>query len=87
LVDRAETPWKIKNGIRDRAEFGEVIVTVGDTVTFSSYDSTSTIWQAAFYRVSNGQAVTATTALNVATITQAGLLNERCYYVTVGLKV
>jgi hypothetical protein len=87
MADRSKTPRKILNGIRDRAEFGTTTISVNDTVTFGGYDTTSTIWQVAFYRVSNGQAVTCTTALNVATVTQAGLLNEVCYYLAVGLKV
>ena len=87
MVDRPESIIKYKNGIQTRYEFGEVQVSLDDTVTFDYYDLTSTIWQVFIFKKSNGQEVSCTTALNVATITQAGTLNDNCLYVAYGIKV
>jgi hypothetical protein len=86
MVDRPYNVWKTKDSFRDSVIFGYTTLTVGDTITFSQYDTTSTIWSVSLHRFSNGQDVTCTTALNVATVTQAGLLNEKCYFTAHGLK-
>lgn len=86
MVARSPQISHSENSFYTRVELGEVTVTLNDTVTFSEFDSTSTIWQVFLFNKSNGVQVTCSTALNVATITQAGALNYPCFYVAYGVK-
>jgi hypothetical protein len=86
MVARTPNPYTTQDSFYTRYELGEVTITVNDTVTFTSFVDDSTIWQVLFVRKSNGAAVTCTLALNVATVTQAGLLDEPCFYFAYGIK-
>lgn len=86
MVDRPTRIIKSKSELYSRYEFGEVTVTLADTITFASFDASSTIWQVFIFQKSNGQEVTCTTALNVATITGA-VANAPCLYIAYGIKV
>ena len=86
MVARSTRVFKAKSDIYNRYEFGEVTLSQTDTVVFSNFDASSTIWLAYFFQKSNGSEVTCTTALNVATITGA-VVNAPCLYVAYGIKV
>lgn len=85
MVDRIETIWKGKNGIYHRAEFGEVEISLNDTVTFENFDSSKGLLNVSLWKKSDGTAMTATIALNVATITGSGT-NIDCVYMVYGYK-
>jgi hypothetical protein len=86
MVARSTTIYQQKDSFYTRLQYGEVVVSLNDTETAPEFDALSTIWLFALYRKSNGVAVSCTTALNVATVTQAGVLNEPCFYIAYGLK-
>jgi len=79
--------WKFKRGIYFAAEFGEVEVSNGDTVTFSNFDSSKNLLEAYFIKKSDGSEMTCTHAGgdNVATISGAGS-NVDCIYLVYGYK-
>lgn len=86
MADRAETMWKFKKGILFAAEFGEVEVSNGDTVTFGNFDSAQNLLEAYFIKKTDGSEMTCTHAANnVATITGAGS-NIDCIYLVYGYK-
>jgi hypothetical protein len=86
MVDRSLTTYNTKDSFYTRLQWGEVVVTLNDTATASNFDTSSTIWLFKLFRKSNGVEVSCTTALNVATVTQAGVINEPCFYIAYGLK-
>ena len=86
MADRQESMWKSKSGGVGylRSEFGEVTVTLNDTVTFDSFISTSNLLEAYLIKKSDGSEMTCTHAANnVATITGAGT-NIACIYLVYG---
>lgn len=86
MTARTLTVYTTKDSFYTRLQWGEVVVTVNDTATVSDFDASSTIWLFKLFKMSNGTEVTCTTALNVATVTEAGTLNEPCFYIAYGLK-
>ncbi len=82
------TIWKVKKGIYEAAEWGEVTVSTGDSVTISSLISTANPYNAVFWKMSDGSEVTNTHAAtsNVCTITQAATTNVKCIYMAYGVK-
>lgn len=87
MADRARTVWKLKRGIYEAAEWGEVTVSQNDTVTIGSLVSTSNPYNAVFWKMSDGTEMTNTHAAgsNVCTITGAGT-NVKCIYMAYGIK-
>jgi hypothetical protein len=87
MPDRSRTVWKLKRGIYEAAEWGEVTVSQNDTVTIGSLVSTSNPYNAVFWKMSDGSAVASTHAAgtNVCTIT-AVVTNEKCIYMAYGIK-
>lgn len=85
MVDRAETVWKYKKGLYHRAEFGEVQLSQNDTVTFDGFKSSAALLKALFFKKADGTEMTNSIALNVCTITGAGI-NVDCIYVIYGYK-
>jgi hypothetical protein len=86
MAARTLTTYQVKDSFYTRLEWGEAVVSLNDTATAPNFDALSTIWLFKLYRKSNGVEVSCTTALNVATVTQAGVLNEPCFYIAYGLK-
>jgi len=87
MPDRTRTPWTRKRGLYFVAEFGEVVVSTNDTVTFDSISTAAgSLLRAHAIRKSNGAVTTSTEATNVMTITQAGLTNEPCIYIAYGVR-
>ena len=84
MADRAETILKGKNGLNYlRIEFGEVEVSLNDTVTLDNFDSGVALMEAYLLKKSNGDQMTQTINNNVITITGAGT-NIPCYYIAYG---
>ena len=89
MVDRSETVWKYKNGIYYRAEFGEVEVSNGDTVTLESFEATPTgIITAYLLKQSDGTVMASNvhaTTKNKIEVSGAGT-NVECVYMAYGVK-
>jgi hypothetical protein len=87
MVDRSRTVWKLKRGIYEAAEWGEVTVTLADTVTISSLFATANPYHASLIKMTDGSAMTCTyvAGTNVVTITGAGT-NVKCIYMVYGVK-
>lgn len=87
MADRARTIWKLKRGIYEAAEWGEVTVSNADTVTISSLVATENPYNAVLWKMSDGTEMTNTHAGgdNVVTITGAGT-NIKCIYLVYGVK-
>ncbi len=89
MADRSRTVWKLKRGIYEAAEWGEVTVTGGsvDTVTIGNLFSTANPYNAVFWKQSDGTEMTNTHAAgtNVCTITGAGT-DIKCIYMAYGRK-
>jgi len=87
MVDRPRTVWKLKSGIYEAAEWGEVEISKDDTVTISSLKSTANPYNAVFWKMSNGTEITNTHAANTNVCTITGTAtNEKCIYMAYGIK-
>lgn len=88
MASRGRIPWKVKNGIYESAEFGEVTVSNADTVTMGNLYASANPYNVTFIKMSDGSAMTCTYAAgtNVATITGAGT-DIKCIYMNYGRKV
>lgn len=85
MADRSRTVWKKKTGLVFCAEWGEVEVSLDDTVTFDSMKSTEDLLNVVFWKQSDGAEMTSTKSYNVATITGSGT-NIDCVYMVYGYK-
>ncbi len=87
MADRARTVWKLKRGIYEAAEWGEVTVSNADTVTFDCLIATANPYNAVFWKMSDGSEMKNTHAAgtNVVTISGAGT-NVKCIYMAYVLK-
>ena len=87
MADRSRTVWKLKRGIYENAEWGEVTVSNADTVTIGSLDATSNPYNVVFWKMSDGTEMTNTHAAgtNVCTISGAGT-DIKCIYLAYGIK-
>jgi hypothetical protein len=87
LADRGRTVWKLKRGIYEAAEFGEVTVSNGDTMTLGSFNATANPYSVTMIKQTDGSAMTCTFAAGtyVVTITGAGT-NVKCIYMAYGVK-
>lgn len=87
MADRARTVWKYKRGIYEAAEWGEVTVSLNDTVTIGGLLSTANPYNAVFWKMTDGSEMTNTHAAgtNVCTITGAGT-NIKCIFMAYGVK-
>ena len=92
MADRSTTTWKLKRGIYEVAEWGEVTVSTADTVTFSNLFATVNPYNAVFWKMSDGTVVSNThvAGTNVCTIgqdeTPANVTNVKCIYMAYGVK-
>ena len=96
MVVRTRTVWKLKRGIYEAWEGGEVEVTTDDTVTVDSLSGTAAaIYRAAFWKMTDGMVVTVTYAeaspnRNRITIgndsTPNPVTNCKCIYMVYGVK-
>jgi hypothetical protein len=92
MADRERTVWKLKRGIYEVTEWGEVVVTTGDTVTFSNLFATKNPYNAVFWKMSDGTVVSNThvAGTNVCTIgqdeTPVDVTDEKCIYMAYGVK-
>jgi hypothetical protein len=87
MADRGRTVWKLKRGIYEATEFGEVTVSNADTVTIGSFNATANPYSITMIKQSDGSAMTCTYAAgtNVVSITGAGT-NIKCIYMAYGVK-
>jgi hypothetical protein len=94
MASRNRIPWKLKRGIYEAAEWGEVEVTTGDTFTVDTLSTaTGAIYEAVLLQMTNGVAVTCTHAEvspngNRVTAGTAGgaVTNMKCIYLVYGVK-
>ena len=87
MADRSRTVWKLRRGIYESVEMGEVTVSNADTVTISNLYATANPYNAVFWKMTDGTQMTDTHAAgtNVCTITGAGT-NVQCLYMAYGRK-
>lgn len=87
MASRSRTVWKVKNGIYESAEFGEVTVSNADIVTMGNLIATANPYSVTIIKMTDGSAMTCTYAAgtNVVTITGAGT-NVKCIYMNYGVK-
>ena len=87
MVARSRTVWKLKRGIYEAAEWGEVTITLNDTVAIGSLAATSNPYNVVFWKMSDGTEMTNThvAGTNVCTITGAGT-DVKCIYMAYGIK-
>jgi hypothetical protein len=87
MASRNRTPWKLKRGIYHATEFGEVTVTLTDTITISSLVATSNPLYVSLIKQSDGSTMACTYAAgtNIVTVTGAGT-NIPCIYMAYGVK-
>ncbi len=87
MADRAETVLKGKNGIWDRWEIGEVLISVGDSITLDNFDSVRTLLSAYVFLKVAGTNLTCTLGVKTITVTgDPGAANVPCFYVAYGYK-
>jgi hypothetical protein len=96
MVDRSRTVWKLKRGIYEAVEFGEVEATTADTVTITSLSGTAhVIYRAVFWKMDDGMVVASTYVeptpnMNRCTIgqdtTPANVTNCKLIYMVYGVK-
>ena len=87
MVERNRTPWKLKRGIYQAAEWGEVEVSQNDTVVFSCLTDADNPYNVVLWKKSDGTEMTNTHAAgdNEVTITGAGT-DVQCIYMVYGVK-
>jgi hypothetical protein len=87
MVERTRTPWKLKRGIYEAAEWGEVEVSQNDTVVFDCLSDADNPYNAVFWKMTDGSEMTNTHAGgdNEVTITGAGS-DVQCIYMVYGVK-
>jgi len=86
MVDRPESLLKGKDIKYYKWGVYEVEVSTDHTIPLEDYDSTVVLKQAWMAKKSDGDTVTCTKALNVVTVTEAGLSDEKCLLFVVGVK-
>jgi hypothetical protein len=87
MADRNRTVWKLKIGIYEAAEWGEVTVDNGDTVTIGSLVATENPYYVTIRKMVDGSEMACTyiAGTNVVSITGAGP-EVRCIYMAYGIK-
>lgn len=87
MVQRNRTPWKLKRGIYEAVEMGEVEVSQNDTVMFDCLSDAENPYNAVFWKMTDGSEITNTHAAgdNEVTITGAGT-DVQCLYMVYGVK-
>ena len=84
MADRDEVIKWAKNGLNYlRVEFGEVVVSLNDTVTLDSFRDDTNLLEAHLFTKAAGAEMTNAIADNEVTITGAGT-DVPCYYVAYG---
>jgi hypothetical protein len=80
-------PWKLKRGIYEAVEWGEVQVSTNDTITVDSIDdAASSIYRHVLWKMSDGAVVESSAATNVITVTDVAASNTKCIYMVYGVK-
>ena len=87
MADRGRQPRRTIRGIYEAVEWGEVIVSNADTVTFSVLYATANPYSVTLIKKSDGSAMSCTYAAgtNVASVTGAGT-DVDCLYMAYGRK-
>ena len=91
MASRDRIPWKIKRGIYQATEFGEITVTSADTFDVNTIaTSTGAIFEAVLIQESDGTQVActhATASPNGNRVTVGGAVTDaKCIYVVLGVK-
>lgn len=95
MGERTRTVWKLKRGIYEAWEAGEVEVTTGDTVVIDNLSGTAAaIYRGAFWKMTDGMVVTITYAaspnMNTIIVGQDSggndVTNCKCIYMVYGVK-
>jgi len=77
MVDRSASLKKIADVKYYASALFEVIVSIGDTITLSEFDTTVNLSNATLMKNSDGSEITCTVLLNVITVTGAAT-DEEC---------
>lgn len=90
MVERQRTPWKLKRGIYESAEWGEVEVSTDDTIVFDCLTDADTPYNTVFWKMSDGTVVTndngGGSGDNEVKITQPATTDVQCIYMVYGVK-
>ena len=87
MVERTRTPWKLKRGIYESVEWGEVEVSQNDTIVFDCLTDANNPYNVVFWKMTDGSEMTNTHAAgdNEVSITGAGT-DVQCIYMVYGVK-
>lgn len=85
MTNRGRTSKKTVRGIYETVDWGEVTVSNGDTITFSSLYAAANPYSVTLIKKTDGSAMTCTYAAtsNIATVTGAGT-DVDCLYMAYG---
>jgi len=91
MASRNRIPWKLKRGIYESAEWGEIEVTTADTFEVGTISTaTSAIYEAVLLQMTDGTAVACTHAEaspNGNRVTVGGAVADmKCIYMVYGVK-
>lgn len=96
MVERSRTVWKLKRGIYEAWEAGEVEVTTADTVTVDALSGTAAaIYRGAFWKMTDGMVVNVTYAEASPNMNRITIVNDsggnpvtncKCIYMVYGVK-
>jgi hypothetical protein len=88
MVQRNRTVWKLKRGIYEAVEWGEVEVSDDDTIVFDCLTDSESPYNAVFWKMSDGTEVglDAFGGDNEVQIDEAGLVDTQCIYMIYGVK-
>jgi len=87
MVERSRTVWKLKRGIYEAVEWGEVEVSQNDTVVFDCLTDADDPYNVVFWKMTDGSEMANTHVAgdNEVTITGAGT-DVQCIYMVYGVK-
>ena len=89
MVERHRTTWKLKRGIYEAVEWGEVEVSVNDTIVFDCLTDAETPYNTVLWQMTDGTAMNndngAASGDNEVKVTGAGT-DIQCIYMVYGVK-
>jgi hypothetical protein len=88
MVERSRTVWKLKRGIYEATEWGEVEVSDNDTIVFDCLSDSESPYNAVLWKMTDGTAVTllAFGGDNEVEINDATASDTHCIYMVYGVK-
>jgi len=89
MVERTRTPWKLKRGIYEAVEWGEVKVSQNDTIVFDCLTDAERPYNTVLWKMTDGSEMTndngAASGDNEVKVLGAGT-DVQCIYMVYGVK-